>query len=219
MKLDNGKIISLMALLLLTSAPARAEAPARVISKAAEQVRDILKSKVKKGSAAERRRKKKLKRVVDRFLDYHELARLSLGPHWRERSHQEQGEFTQLLRDLIEASYLSTISDNINFKLKIEDEEITEEGDQASVWAVASAKNSKQRTVSEDLTFHLFLKGQAWFIYDIEFGDVSLVRHYRGEFHRKIKKESYAALLRAMRKKLAEIRHGKLKVGDTPPPL
>jgi hypothetical protein len=43
----------------------------------------------------------------------------------------------------------------------------------------------------------------------VEFGDVSLVRHYRGEFNRKIKKESYQALVEVMREKLAEIRSGK----------
>ncbi|RLB57900.1 MAG: hypothetical protein DRI34_06510, partial [Deltaproteobacteria bacterium] len=186
MKLGSTTASVIMVAVLFSGIRARAEAPTRVITTAAEQVRAILKNKVKKGSAAERLRKKMLKQVVDGFLDYHELARLSLGPHWQERNNKEQREFTRLLRELIEASYLSTISDNINFKLKIEEEEIAEEGDKASVWAVASAKNSKQRTVSEDLTFHLFLKDKKWFIYDIEFGDVSLVRHYRGEFHRKI---------------------------------
>ena len=53
-------------------------------------------------------------------------------------------------------------------------------------------------------------------IYDVEFGDVSLVRHYRGEFNRKIKKESYAALIKAMKSKLNEIKTGKVKPGTKP---
>ncbi len=114
-----------------------------------------------------------------------------------------------MLRDLIESSYEGAIHSNADFELKIEDEEIDEEQAKASIMAVASGKDAKGKTVAEDLTFHLFLKNRKWMVYDVEFGDVSLVRHYRGEFNRKIKKESYAALIVTMKKKLAEVRDGK----------
>jgi len=193
-----------------------AVSPQQVIRESAEKVRVILRKKVKKGSPAAKQQKEKLKKVVDDFLDYHELSRRSLGPHWTERTSEEQEEFTRLLRDLIEASYTSTISKNIDFKMEYEDEEINEDEAQADVTAVASAKNKKGKTVSEDLTFHLYLKQRSWLIFDVEFGDVSLVRHYRGEFNRKIKKESYQALVAAMRKKLDEIRSGKAKADVKP---
>jgi ABC-type transporter MlaC component len=151
--------------------------PQKVIQDASEQVRSILKKKVKKGSKAARTQKRRLKKIVDKFLDYHELSKRSL---------------------------------------EYEEEEIGEDGTTASVIAVASTKNKKGKTVSEDLTFHLYLKTRKWMVYDVEFGDVSLVRHYRGEFNRKIKKESYAALIEAMKKKLDEIRSGKVKPGTKP---
>jgi phospholipid transport system substrate-binding protein len=189
--------------------------PQKVIQDASEQVRSTLKKKVKKGSKAAKAQKKKLKKIVDKFLDYHELSKRSLGPHWKDRSPEEQTEFTQLLRDLIEEAYTQPISDNIEFTMEYEDEEIAEDGT-AAVMAVASTKNKKGKTVSEDLTFHLYLKAKKWMIYDVEFGDVSLVRHYRGEFNRKIKKESYAALIKAMKNKLKEIKSGKVKPGTKP---
>ncbi len=190
--------------------------PQKVIQDASEQVRSILKKKVKKGSKAAKAQKRRLKKIVDKFLDYHELSKRSLGPHWKDRSTNEQAEFTQLLRDLIEEAYTQPISDHIDFTMEYEDEEIGEDGTTAAVIAVASTKNKKGKTVSEDLTFHLYLKTRKWMIYDVEFGDVSLVRHYRGEFNRKIKKESYAALIEAMKKKLDEIRSGKVKPGTKP---
>ncbi len=213
--------IASIAFCLLLSGPSEADtkSPSQTIFDGAEQLRQVLKTKVKKGSGAEKKRKRKVKKLVDGILDYRELARLTLGPHWKQRTDGEKKEFTELLRDLIEASYMSTISDNINFKLKLEEEEIEESGDKASVWIVASAKNSKGRIVAEDLTFHMFLRDGRWLVYDIEFGDVSIVRHYRAEFNRKIKKESYAALIAAMRKKLEEIRAGKVKIGKQPASL
>lgn len=190
-----------------------APAPQQVIKDASEEVRSVLKKKVKKGSKDSKAQKQKLKKIVDKFLDYHELSKRSLGPHWKERSPEEQAEFTQLLRDLIEEAYTQPISDNIEFTMEYEEEEIGDDGATASVMAVASTKNQKGKTVSEDLTFHLYLKTKKWMIYDVEFGDVSLVRHYRGEFNRKIKKESYPDLIKAMRTKLDEIRSGKVKPG------
>ena len=213
------KQLCIIAVVLALSAPLAllaAPPPQKVIQDASEQVRSILKKKAKKHSPAAKAQKKKLKKIVDKFLDYHELSKRSLGPHWKDRSAEEQTEFTQLLRDLIEEAYTQPISDNIEFTMEYEDEEIADDGATASVMAVASTKNKKGKTVSEDLTFHLYFKAKKWMIYDVEFGDVSLVRHYRGEFNRKIKKESYAALIKAMKKKLDEIKSGKVKPGTKP---
>jgi phospholipid transport system substrate-binding protein len=196
-------------LLLLPPSVLAASPPKQVIEEGAEKVRSVLRQKSKKGSPEEKSQKENLKTVVDGFLDYRELSRRSLGPHWEGRSSKEQDEFTTLLRDLIEASYTSAIRNNVEFTMKYESEEISEEDNTAVVAAVASAKTSKGKSVSEDLVFHLFLKTSRWMIFDVEFGEVSLVRHYRGEFNRKIKKESYQALVAAMQKKLKEIREGK----------
>lgn len=206
------KFSGLFAAALLMAAPATglaAAGPRQVIHDASEQVRGILKVKVAKGSKAEQAQKEKLKKVVDGFLDYTELAKRALGPHWKARTPEEQTEFVGLLRELIEASYEGAIRKNADYTLDIEDQELDESSGKARIFAVASAKNKKGKLVSEDLTFHLYLKDRAWMIWDVEFGDVSLVRHYRGEFNRKIKKESYAALLKVMREKLADIKAGK----------
>ncbi len=196
----------------VTALPATAlaaRAPQQFIREASDQVKSILAVKVAKGSQKGKAQKARLKKVVDRFLDYRELSRRALGPHWKDRSAEQQSEFVNLLRDLIEESYTGSIRKNIDYELEIENAEIDDDGAKAHVYAVASSKNDKGREVSEFLTFHLYLKDRSWMIYDVEFGDVSLVRHYRGEFNRKIKKESYEALVKVMREKLAEIRSGK----------
>jgi phospholipid transport system substrate-binding protein len=186
-----------------------ARAPQQVIREASDQVKSILAVKVTKGSQKEKAQQARLKKVVDRFLDYRELSRRALGPHWKDRSQEQRTEFVALLRELIEESYTGSIRKNVDYELEIEDTEIDDDGAKAHVHAVASSENKKGREVSEFLTFHLYLKDRSWMIYDVEFGDVSLVRHYRGEFNRKIKKESYQALVEVMREKLAEIRSGK----------
>lgn len=209
--------IMITACLAVCSHEARAaKAPQQLIQQAAEEVRGILKKKTRKGTPAHRQQKKKLKKVVDRFIDYHELARRSLGPHWSDRTPAQQEEFTGLLRDLIEESYTRPISKNVDFTMEYEEENIADDGATASVWAIASSKNKKGKTVSEDLTFHMYLKDGGWMIYDISFGEVSMVRHYRGEFNSKIKKEGWPALIAAMKEKLDEVKSGKAKAEKQP---
>ena len=200
-----------LCLVLIPQLAGAVEKPQAVVQNGAEQVREILKKTVVKGSAEEQAQKTKLKKVVDGFLDYRELSIRSLGPHWKERTPVEQRDFVQLLRDLIDASYTGAIRNNIKFEMKYLPEEIDADGVNASVPTVASAKTSKGKVVSMDILFHMYLKDGKWMIYDIEFDDLSLVRHYRSEFNRKIKKESYAALIEAMKKKLDEVKTGKFE--------
>lgn len=209
MKTKSSLFLALVAAFFSLAAAPRSRAPKQVIEEGSEKVRSILKQKAPKGSKAEQDQKTELKKIVDGFLDYRELARRSLGQHWEARKAQEQTEFTQLLRDLIEASYTSAIRSNADYTLKQLEEEIAPDGASATITCTASAKNSKGKLVSVDLIFHLYPKDNEWMIYDVEFDDISLVRHYRTEFNRKIKKESYEALVTAMRKKLEELRSGK----------
>ena len=209
-------VLFALGLLWLTHPVEAAPSPKQTIQQSAEEVRTILRKKIQKGSAEEKKQKDALKKAVDRFLDYPTLAQRSLGPHWDTLNPKQREEFGQLLRDLIEGSYTSAIQSNIDFTLTYDAEEIKPDGSGASISAVACAKSGKGKTVSEDLTFYLHLKDRKWMVYDLEFGDVSLVRHYRGEFNRKIKKDGYPALLAAMKKKLDEIRSGKIKVEKKP---
>jgi phospholipid transport system substrate-binding protein len=188
-----------------------AESPEQVIRNGAEEVRQILEKKVVKDSPEEDAQKKKLKKVVDGFLDYRELAKRSMGPHWKDRTPAEQRDFVQLLRDLIDSSYTGGIRNNINFKMRYSPQQIDPDGTTATVPTVASAKNSKGKLVTQDITFHMYLKNDKWMIYDIEFDDLSLIRHYRSEFNRKIKKDGYPALVAVMKKKLDEVKGGKFE--------
>lgn len=190
---------------------AQASSPQKVIQNGSDRIQEILKVKAAKGSPAEEEQKQKLKKVVDGFLDYRELSMRALANHWKDRTAAEQNEFVDLLRELIESTYTGAIQNNVNYTMRFDGEELEAQTNSASVTAVASAKNKKGKTVSEDLLFHLYVKDKRWMIFDIEFGDVSLVRHYKGEFNRKIKKESYAALLQVMRKKLDEVKAGKFE--------
>ena len=68
--------------------------------------------------------KAKLKREVNRFLDFHELARLALAQHWTKRTEQERKEFVDILRALIERSYLKQLRSNLKYKISYRSESV-----------------------------------------------------------------------------------------------
>ena len=65
-----------------------------------------LKSPDKKKERIER-----LKEVINPIFDYEEMARRTLGAHWRRRTPAEQEEFARLFRAFLERIY----SDKVDF--------------------------------------------------------------------------------------------------------
>jgi phospholipid transport system substrate-binding protein len=63
----------------------------------------------------------------------------------------------------------------------------------------------KGRKAETTIDYKLADKGGGkWAVYDVITDDVSLLRNYRSEFGRIIKKDGFAVLLSKMKKKLAE---------------
>jgi phospholipid transport system substrate-binding protein len=144
----------------------------------------------------------KLKREVNQFLDFRELARRSLGKHWKKRSADERKEFVAILRQLIEHNYLKQARKNTGQNVDYRSEKIR--GKKAKV--VTAIKVKKKRRMQEVLVVYKLRKRDGrWVVYDVVTDDVSIVRNYRSQFNRIIKKKSYEHLVKKMRKKLKKI--------------
>lgn len=144
---------------------------------------------------------RELTRVVAQFLDFPELARLALGRHWEARSAVERQEFAELLRQLIERSYLKQLRSNLNYAVRYRGEKIA--GDKAEVASAIEVKR-KGRTEALLIQYKMHQSGGGWMVYDVITDDVSIVRNYRSQFNRIIQRQSYGALLEKMRRKLKD---------------
>jgi phospholipid transport system substrate-binding protein len=188
--------------LLTVGAPARAESPKQTIQRINNKITKLLRQKVKKGSAAEKKMKDDVKKAVNTLLDFEELARLALHKHWKERSDKERTEFVNILKDLIERNYVKQLRSNLNYKLEYRAEK--SKGEKGLVdTAVKVEKNGR---VTEILITYLMKKSKdgAWVVYDVVTDEVSIVNNYRSQFNRIIRKESYDALVKKMKRKLEE---------------
>lgn len=198
--LSKATVASLLLLLLTTHrAEALAQGPLASLKKTNTQINSLLAKESKAGTAQAKRIDQKLKKTVNAFLDFRELARRSLGKHWKGRSPAEQAEFVDILRQLIERNYLKQARKNKGYNVDYRQEKVA--GKKAVVTTAIKVK--KRRRVEEVLVLYKMrqVKGR-WMVYDVITDDVSIVRNYRSQFNRIIKKKSYKALVDKMRRKL-----------------
>jgi phospholipid transport system substrate-binding protein len=142
-----------------------------------------------------------VRKLVGGFLDYGELARRALAKHWDTITPKQRDEFVTTLRELVERSYLKQIHGNAAYNIKYDKEEKT--GNEASVTATLHTM-SRGKKVEIALEYKMLWKDGHWVVYDVVTDEQSMLENYRAEFNKIINRDGFDALLRKMKKKLAE---------------
>jgi phospholipid transport system substrate-binding protein len=137
--------------------------------------------------------------LVNSLLDFEGLAKGSLGKHWYNIKENQRKEFSDLLRRLIEKNYLRQIKKSLKHRISYNSEKI--KGDKASVQTTVYVSSGKRES-SISIEYKMRLHKGKWIVFDIITDEVSLLRNYRSQFNRIIKKESFEGLLNRMRRKL-----------------
>ncbi|MGH7423448.1 MAG: MlaC/ttg2D family ABC transporter substrate-binding protein, partial [Candidatus Methylomirabilales bacterium] len=97
-------LYGISALVLSSISFAQAGATAQVKG-TIDKVLEILRDPALKAPDKAEARRKKLKEIIYPRFDFLEMAKRSLGVHWRSRTPKEQEEFVSLFADLLEQSY------------------------------------------------------------------------------------------------------------------
>ena len=194
----NWSVIAAASALALLPALAHAGSPKEALQDASARVKKAVAKPAAKGSPAEKKMKDDVRAVVTQLLDYTELARRAMAKYWDERSDAEKTEFSGILRDLIEASYLGKISGNADYAVEFLEE--SDEGGDAYVLTKLSAKGG-----SVQVGFKLHKTGDNWTVFDLLIDEVSTLRTYKSEFNKIIKDQGYPALVKKMKEKAGEI--------------
>ena len=164
-----------------------------------DQVVSIVSDADLKKPQNETKRRAALKSTISRIFDYGEMAKRSLGVHWKGRSSSQQKEFVALFATLLENSYANKIESYENEKILYEKEII--DGDFAEVKSrVVTAKRDEY-----SLDYRLLKKGSRWMVYDVVIEGVSLVSNYRSQFNKIIVNQGYGELVKKLKTKSDEI--------------
>ena len=173
--------------------------PTEDVKKTVDEVVRIVADKDMRKSEVKRRQA--LKKAIGAIFDYSEMAKRSLGKHWKDRTPAEKKQFVELFATLLENSYAGKIESYNNEKIVYIKENV--EGEYAEV-------KSKVVTASRDefaLDYRLFKQNGKWMVYDVIIEGVSLVTNYRNQFNNFIvNKGGYDKLVIKLQSKNEELK-------------
>jgi len=169
--------------------------PTENIKHVIERALDVLQNPAYRGEE----RRQMVKRIVDPYFDYREMAKRSLGPTWSKLSGGQQAEFVHLFAQLLEASYSDKIEKYAQ-RVKIDYTGEVLEGEYAEVRTVVVKTNDRI-----PLNYRLINESGGWKVYDVVIEGVSLVSNYQSQFRRIIHESSYAELVRRLKTKVSEL--------------
>jgi phospholipid transport system substrate-binding protein len=187
--------ISLTAIALGAAVFAHAGEPLEVVKSAVERSIGVLQDPKLKPPDKKKERIEHLKEILNPTFDYEEMAKRTLGPHWRRRTPAEQVEFTRLFRAFLEKVYSDRVdlydSERVVFGREIIDQDYAE--------VEAKVINTKGET--SPVIYRLKRTDGKWKIYDAVVENLSIVNNYRSQFDRVISKSSFEELKRLLKEK------------------
>jgi len=132
------------------------------------------------------------KLVIHRF-DFSEMARLSLGSHWKALQRPQQDEFVKNFTHRLLESYGRTVRASGNERILFNGE--MRKGSRITVETQIIGDSGEMMRVD----YRLYEVQEEWKVIDVTVDHVSMVDNYRAQFNRIIAKSSIEELLRKMK--------------------
>ena len=146
-------------------------------------------------------RRAALRKAIDERFDYRQMVMRSLAKNWDPRSDQERQQFILLFKSLLENSYASKLESFSDEKINYLGEVI--KGKYALVKTEVVRPSS---TITVD--YKLIQENGDWRVYDFVIEGVSMIRNYRSQFTKIIRKDSYEVLVQKLTDKINELEQG-----------
>jgi phospholipid transport system substrate-binding protein len=183
------------AMLFFVALPVHAGAPTEEIRTAIDKGVQILKS-AKLDSTKDRAKViNQLREIVYPRFDFEEMAKRSLGSHWRRLGPQQQKEFVTAFTELLETTY----ADKIDLYEGQQVEYVGETIDKN--YAEVNTRVIGKGGESYSVDYRLHQVGGKWRIYDVIAENISLVNNYRSQFNRVVVNSSVEELIKRIKQK------------------
>ncbi|OOZ40865.1 hypothetical protein BOW53_05895 [Solemya pervernicosa gill symbiont] len=195
-------LLFISALLFAGSAAAAVTPPQQLVQSTSNQVLERLKAE----SEAIKAKPNMLYGMVDEIVlphfDFERIAKWVLGKYRRKASKQQQADFTKEFRMLLVRTYATALNEYTDQAI---DYLPLREGE-ASGDVVVRTEIQQPGAFPIPINYNLYLKGDAWKVYDVSIDGVSLVANYRTTFSREIRQKGLDALIKRLTKKNDEVR-------------
>ena len=163
-----------------------------------EVIRLVTDEELKKPEQLSRRRIL-LEEAIGHHFSFSEIAKRSLAANWKNHSQEERQEFVRLFRSLLSKTYAGNIENYSGEEVRYLKER------RKNSYAEVQTKIISPKT-EVSLDYRLFKKDGTWWVYDVVVNGVSLVKNYRSQFARIIRRSSYEDLVTILREKSGQIK-------------
>jgi phospholipid transport system substrate-binding protein len=143
-------------------------------------------------------RREKIRVAIGKRFNFRQMVMRSLAKDWNKRTPREQNEFQELFKRLLENSYASKLESYSDEKINYSDEIV--KGKYALVKTEIVRNDG---TINVD--YKLIRNNGDWLVYDFVIEGVSMIRNYRSQFSKIIRKDSYEVLVQKLSDKIQEI--------------
>ncbi|MBI5480240.1 MAG: ABC transporter substrate-binding protein [Deltaproteobacteria bacterium] len=202
--LERCLVVAVATTLLAVPAVGRAQTPTAQLRKTNTDVERLLKKKVPKGGAAEKKVKADIKKLAAGLLAYDELSKESLKRHWGEMTAAQRTEFVTVFQELIERHYVKQVRTGVDYGISYKNEKV--DGAAADVKTVVRIQR-KGRMADTVVDYKMLRRAGKWLVWDIMTDEdpySSLVMNYRSEFNKLWAKDGLEGVMKKIRKKAAE---------------
>jgi phospholipid transport system substrate-binding protein len=167
----------------------------KLIRSTVDQAVEVLKNPELQGREQRLERHARLRKISNKVFDWSEMARRSLGVHWRKLNEAERKRFTDTFKEILADHYLGQMD---RFQ---GDEKVTHIGTEESKngWVVKMMLRTPSRA---EVPIHFYV-GEDRCVYDVSIEGVILSNHYRGTFDRQLVNTSFDAMMKRLEQKLA----------------
>ncbi len=173
--------------------------PTEAVRTSINEVIGILTDEALKKPNRSDERRQRVEQAIGKRFNYEEMAKRSLGAHWKTLNDKDQQEFVSLFQQLLSASYSGKIEGYSGEQVQYLNER--REGDYAEVRTkVVSGK------VEIPLYYRLLNQSGDWRVYDVVVDGVSLVSNYRGQFTQILRDSNHAELVAKLKQKIEQLK-------------
>jgi phospholipid transport system substrate-binding protein len=187
--------LAILVLFLSHASVALADSPVEQVKKTIDQVIEILHRS--NGGANRSEQREMLRQVLLPRFDFPEMAKRSLGSHWKNQK-ERQEEFVAVFTDFVGSAYLSRIEALRDEKIVFGRERVEKELAQVDTKIVPSKGEPLF------IIYKLHLADGEWKVYDVVIDNISVVNNYRSQFNRFLAGASLDELIRKLQEKGSE---------------
>lgn len=178
--------------------PAWGDQPMDMLKQTIDQIIRVLQTPGLKDPQQRAELSKQVKTIVDQVFDYDELAKRTVGVHWKRFSPEQKKEFITAFTELLDANYLDRALAYTGGQVTFTGERRSKSGNVEITTNVSFGKDQISMA-------YRLKKDPDWKVYDIIVEGVSLVKNYRAQFQELMAKGTPEDLISAVKTKAKEI--------------